>query len=535
MPTQPMKVQLVIQGGGAKIYALIAAVEALQERQGKDFVITKIAGTSAGAIVGCFLAAGISMKSIRQRLRGMSKRKIKQLFPDISLPRAIWSLSRGLPLWDTAQLEKFLNEQLQNAGNFTKLSQIKSEKLIEVKIIAANLTDSTKVVHCGDEPIVSSLLNSCGLPYYFRVWGNSGSSVIVDGGICENLPFEELSSDTNEFGPILAISFAKPQRRAVNNVVEFSKALLDTAMENSMERSRMRLGDASVFSIPALKVGTFDFSDAHHEICSDGGSYELIREQARSFFQDFLDRHRKRNQVLVGDPWKTQSLATMEQLGKVYQAQHSQIKRRYSYGKLIVKANCLYPQDHPSHGPDLVHYQAEFKTLNQPMYCHRIFVSDAKHATSLERTTWTVLDLSTNKQIRAIDVPMITSDSATEDTGRQLLLFLDPVLPANSGPYRFDFQDMVEGFMKPLAECGEDKLKIVLKGAEQVIEKIELLLWAPNGFLAKLSPHPESIAPGRAMLPFELSCHPAPPGFSTFGWIGENIPAGGPFAVKISL
>src|SRR5437879_13740961 len=63
------EVQLAIQGGGAKICCLLAAMDAVQALQ-KDKVlkVTKVAGTSAGAIVGSLFAANVSIEGFRKGL-----------------------------------------------------------------------------------------------------------------------------------------------------------------------------------------------------------------------------------------------------------------------------------------------------------------------------------------------------------------------------------------------------------------------------------------------------------------------------------
>jgi predicted acylesterase/phospholipase RssA len=66
----PQKVQLAIQGGGAKIVDLMATLEAIEELEKEGRLkVTKIAGTSAGSIVGAFFAAKIPMDTIRTNLR----------------------------------------------------------------------------------------------------------------------------------------------------------------------------------------------------------------------------------------------------------------------------------------------------------------------------------------------------------------------------------------------------------------------------------------------------------------------------------
>jgi NTE family protein len=52
---------LVLEGGGVKGIALVGAAEVLEEH---GYLFQRIAGTSAGAIVGALLAAGISAQRL---------------------------------------------------------------------------------------------------------------------------------------------------------------------------------------------------------------------------------------------------------------------------------------------------------------------------------------------------------------------------------------------------------------------------------------------------------------------------------------
>jgi predicted acylesterase/phospholipase RssA len=63
------KVQFAFQGGGAKLGALIAAAEAVYSQQKPlDFTISRVSGTSAGAIAACILATGQDPKKFKDRL-----------------------------------------------------------------------------------------------------------------------------------------------------------------------------------------------------------------------------------------------------------------------------------------------------------------------------------------------------------------------------------------------------------------------------------------------------------------------------------
>jgi predicted acylesterase/phospholipase RssA len=85
----PLRCQLAIQGGGAKVVALLAAVEAVQQLQREGTVqVTRVAGTSAGSIVAALFAAGSDLASVRQELVRKFGADVARLFPPPSLKQA---------------------------------------------------------------------------------------------------------------------------------------------------------------------------------------------------------------------------------------------------------------------------------------------------------------------------------------------------------------------------------------------------------------------------------------------------------------
>ncbi len=56
-----MKIQLCLSGGGARGFAHLGVVQGLSEL---GFEIVRISGTSAGAIAGSFIAAGIDPQEV---------------------------------------------------------------------------------------------------------------------------------------------------------------------------------------------------------------------------------------------------------------------------------------------------------------------------------------------------------------------------------------------------------------------------------------------------------------------------------------
>src|SRR5262245_43672164 len=105
---QPVNIQLAVQGGGAKLAALVAAMAAIEQLE-KDGVIrvTRVAGTSAGSIVGAFFAARIPMEVVRQELLSVAPRLVKE-YRIKGWFRTVGKIVFGKSMWRQGAVEKVL-------------------------------------------------------------------------------------------------------------------------------------------------------------------------------------------------------------------------------------------------------------------------------------------------------------------------------------------------------------------------------------------------------------------------------------------
>lgn len=102
-----MKIQLAIQGGGAKIASLMAVMEAVQSLEVERVLkVSRIAGTSAGSLIGCLFAAGISMQTLRASLLGGVGKSLIGLFPPPKLRQMVMQPVSGRPFWSTRSLQQ---------------------------------------------------------------------------------------------------------------------------------------------------------------------------------------------------------------------------------------------------------------------------------------------------------------------------------------------------------------------------------------------------------------------------------------------
>ncbi len=157
------KLGLALSGGGARGAAHTGVLRVLRRA---GLPIHCIAGTSSGAIVGSFHAAGAPPEkqlAFAQRLRWRSLRMI-------GIPK--------MGFFHTGELEKFLIESIGDV-RFEDLS-------IPLAVVATDLRTAQQVVFKSGR-VAPAVAASAAIPIVFSPVMH-GEMVLVDGGLSNNLP-----------------------------------------------------------------------------------------------------------------------------------------------------------------------------------------------------------------------------------------------------------------------------------------------------------------------------------------------------------
>jgi predicted acylesterase/phospholipase RssA len=113
------KVQLAFQGGGARLAQLLPIAEAVSElRTKKKIEISRVAGTSAGAIIAVLLAAEANVPAFVQYCCGLDAKKLRGVFPAKGslAARSLLTISRGETLGNLGRFKSLLFEAFHAAG-----------------------------------------------------------------------------------------------------------------------------------------------------------------------------------------------------------------------------------------------------------------------------------------------------------------------------------------------------------------------------------------------------------------------------------
>ena len=193
-------VQIVFQGGGAKICVLMAVAEVLKRFAAKNrIVINRVAGTSAGAIAAVMLASNRPIEIYKERIKAVAPPYLNRT--NVNKWRGFYRLVRGNAFFNKLSLEKFFDEL------FCQNEKIKTVADLEkpVELYFTDLYSLDARVAPKDEPIPKALANSCRIPFAFV--GYSAGNTAVDGGLALNLPVDRLKRDESTNGRVIGVSF----------------------------------------------------------------------------------------------------------------------------------------------------------------------------------------------------------------------------------------------------------------------------------------------------------------------------------------
>jgi predicted acylesterase/phospholipase RssA len=500
-------IQLAIQGGGAKITYLLAALESVQslEREGV-LRVTRIAGTSAGAIAGALYAAGVDMRRARDAFES-DRRELLRAFPAAGVTLCAWKLITRRPFWNAAPLRRWLTRLLSGRETIGDLD-------VPLIVVASDLTNMQPCVYeAPGEPLVSCIMDSAGIPFFFRTAPSPAQGnyrVVVDGGICENLPAEKLTNVPGD-GEVVGITFGVSRTRTpLTSFAAFTGALLETAMNASVLRAQQELG-ANNFII-RCDAGSFDFRRAFDE--GLGAEYRETRLLAEQFFREYAERA-ARPALPVSFPQRrlrdvSSALRTM------YERQHEPVRFEVLSVRMVITGASQARAER--RGPDDIRHEIVFRASEQPIHCYRIKLTPAA-APELQKSQCEVFD----RDASPVAFDLVPVPDEIDDAREYLLFFHAPIVAGDArSPVTLRVRDAVAGVLC-LVSDGEDELLTRATRADRAIPRIEIVVHLPE----ELSGTRMTAAPGSdgdRMSPGELMSYAAPAHFVTLGWKGENVP-----------
>ena len=185
---------LVFEGGGVKGIAYVGAMKILEEKKIMSS-ITRVGGTSAGAINALLVGLGYSAQDTRDILFNFDFNRFMDdswfIFRDILRLIRLFGWNRG------DVLRKWFGELIERkTGNpestFADIQSLKKQhNFRDMYFVGTNVSTQTLSIfsydHTPDMPVAEAVRISMSIPLYFAARKLNGQ-VYVDGGVLSNYP-----------------------------------------------------------------------------------------------------------------------------------------------------------------------------------------------------------------------------------------------------------------------------------------------------------------------------------------------------------
>ena len=280
------KIGLVLSGGGARAYAHIGVIKALEEN---NIPIDYITGTSMGALIGSMYAIGLSPQQMEKIVtskefidRSSGKMSSKQLYyyndndPDASWITIKLSYDSVLRMRlpesaikseniDYSLMESYAPAVAKAKGNFDSL-------LVPFRCVASDIKSKSAIIFSNGD-LAQAVRASMAFPFYLSPV-TVDNKIMFDGGLYNNFPCDIMLKD---FHPDIIIG---------SSVGNSSEVVME---DNILSQVRtMIVQQATSYTVPRTTdflinpntsdIGVFDFSKAQESI--DSGYYATINSIA---------------------------------------------------------------------------------------------------------------------------------------------------------------------------------------------------------------------------------------------------------------
>ncbi len=225
------KYGIALGGGGARGFAHLGVLEALEEKGIKPDII---AGTSAGSIAGVYIAAG---KSPKEAFELFKKHKLID-FVQVRIPKT------GLMNLD--RLENSLSKDI----NVDDLKDLEIPFYVTVSDII-----NGKVEYINEGPLVKLVQASASIPVLFSPVEIDGN-MYSDGGLFDNVPVEPLQDICKK---VIAVNISPIQKtERVKNLIQIAARTFHLSVNSTI----YGLEDRCDLIIEPKELSEFDILDA---------------------------------------------------------------------------------------------------------------------------------------------------------------------------------------------------------------------------------------------------------------------------------
>ena len=280
MTGQILDADLVLEGGGVKGIGLVGAYRASVDR---GYRIRRVAGTSAGAIVGALIAAGMPADRMEKVMRELDYGE----FQDKGFLDHLGKVGQGLSvlfdkgIYEGDTLHKWIDEELDGLGvrTFRDLkikddpdSALPAERSYRLVVVASDVSRGKMVrlpwdykeiygLEPDEQRVSDAVRASMSIPFIYEPVtltskdddGTDIVSYLVDGGMLSNYPidlFDRPEGETSRWPTFGCKLSARPgasnnPKYKIDGALDLGKALIGTMMS---AHDKMHIDDPAVIA-----------------------------------------------------------------------------------------------------------------------------------------------------------------------------------------------------------------------------------------------------------------------------------------------
>jgi NTE family protein len=300
-----MFADLVLEGGGVKGIALVGAISVLEER---GYRFQRVAGTSAGAVVGSLVAANARAGELQEIMRAVEYRRFQDgaRWRSLLIGKAVAVLLQQ-GIYEGQFLKDWLGERLATLGVHT-FADLRyddpqrppdPDRAYRLVVMTCDISQGRlrrlpwEYHHYGlthaDQPVVDAVRASMSIPFFYkpaRLTDADGRDCwLVDGAMLSRFPIDVFDAPPGgeprwpTFG--IKLGAAPGTAREVHDTVSMSKAMLKT-MTGFYDR--MHIEDAAVAARTIfVDTGTVKATDFDLDRDTQNMLFQKGREAALKF------------------------------------------------------------------------------------------------------------------------------------------------------------------------------------------------------------------------------------------------------------
>ncbi len=332
--TSELKADLVLSGGGVKGIGLSGAAVALLEA---GYAIQRVAGTSAGSVVGAILAAGadqLGPEDVERLTMGLPYKKFLDptWITGIPLLGPAWGVVSETGIYKGDFAHDWIRSELADLGVHTfgdlaiDAPHLPQEQRYRLVVTAADVTTGQLVrfpwdyrrlygLDPDDQPVADAVRASMSIPFFFRTAKLTSAtgltSTLVDGGMLSNFPIDSFDRCDGKlprwptFGVTLLPNLPQGNDKAIPALAPVNwlfggppliEALITTMI---VGRDQAYLNqpwvDSRTIRVDSSKVGFLDFGikDKQKQELYQNGYNEAIAFLSAWNWDEYLQRFRR--------------------------------------------------------------------------------------------------------------------------------------------------------------------------------------------------------------------------------------------------